>query len=262
MTNRTTDVAVHQSDPVVARQPGPWRRAATVVIVVLMLYLIVAYLVAPALWIRYAHRHPALDATPGITLTGDDHPGDPINVGLIGSENDLQKIMLAAGWYPADPVTLKSSLEIAAGTVLRRPYDDAPVSPLYLWGRKQDLAFEQPVGDDPRQRHHVRFWRSAQLDDQGRPLWAGSATYDKRVGLSHTTGEITHHISSDVDAERDHLFADLQKTGDLGDVQIIADFHKVRSGKNGGGDPWRTDGNLKVATIELHQKSRPVIQKD
>jgi len=157
--------------------------------------------------------------------------------------------MLAAGWYPADPVTLKSSLKIAAGSVLRRPYDDAPVSPLYLWGHKQDLAFEKPVGDDPRRRHHVRFWKSAKLDDQDRPLWAGSVTYDERVGLSHTTGEITHHISADVDAERDHLFADLKKTGDFGEVQVIADFHKVRSGKNGGGDPWHTDGSLEVGVI-------------
>ena len=49
--------------------------------------------------------------------TGDDHPGDPINVGLIGIETDLHKIMLAAGWHPADPVTLRTSLEIAAGIV-------------------------------------------------------------------------------------------------------------------------------------------------
>jgi len=192
-----------------------------------------------------------LDEMPGISYTGDDHPGDPINLALIGSEAQVHTIMLAAEWYPADPVTLKSSLEIAAGTVLRRPYDDAPVSPLYLWGHKQDLAFEKPVGDDPRRRHHVRFWKSPQLDDQGRPLWAGSVTYDERVGLSHTTGQITHHIGPDVDAERDLLFADLKKTGDLGEVQVIPDFHKVRSGINGGGDPWHTDGSLDLGVIVL-----------
>ena len=106
------------------------------------------------------------------------------------------------------------------------------------------------MGDDPRQRHHVRFWKSAKLDDQGRPLWAGSVTYDKRVGLSYTTGQVTHHIGSDVDAERDRLFAELKKTGDLADVQIIDGFHKVLSGKNGGGDPWHTDGRLFVGTIK------------
>ena len=217
---------------------------------ILAVYFLVAYVLLPLVWLRYEYRHPALDELPGITVTGDHHPGDPINVALIGTERQLQQIMLAAGWYPADPVTLRSSLKIAAGTVLRRPYDDAPVSPLYLWGHKQDLSFEKPVGDDPRRRHHVRFWKSAKLDDQGRPLWAGSVTYDERVGLSHTTGQITHHIGPDVDAERDLLFADLKKTGDLEDVKFIDGFHKVKSGRNGGGDPWHTDGRLEMGVIK------------
>jgi hypothetical protein len=94
-----------------------------------------------------------------------------------------------------------------------------------VWGRKQDLAFEQPVGHDPRKRHHVRFWHSDKVDRDGRPLWAGAGTYDERVGLSHTTGQITHHIAADVDTERDHLFRDLQQTGDLAEVYSVEGFH-------------------------------------
>ena len=56
------------------------------------------------------------------------------------------------------------------------------VSDLYLFGRKQDLAFERPIGDNPRKRHHVRFWHWDKLED-GRPVWFGSATLDERVGL-------------------------------------------------------------------------------
>ena len=59
----------------------------------------------------------------------------------------------------ADPITLASSLRIVVDSIVRKPDDDAPVSSLFLFGRKQDLAFELPVGDSPRQRHHVRFWR-------------------------------------------------------------------------------------------------------
>jgi hypothetical protein len=232
------------------RQRSLWFTAAIAFAAILGAYFIIAYVVLPLGWIGYAHRHPALEDIPNITYTGDDHPGDPINVALIGSEHDLKAGMIAAGWYPADPVTLKSSLEIAAGTVLKRPYDDAPVSPLYLYRRKQDLAFEQPVGNDPRQRHHVRFWKSEKLDDQGRPLWAGSATYDKRVGLSHTTGEITHHIAADVDAERDHLAATLKTAGALVSEAYVDGFHKVTTGKNGGGDPWHTDGRLLQAELK------------
>src|SRR5262249_4774795 len=42
---------------------------------------------------------------------------------------------------------------MAEAAVLKRKYEDAPVSNLYLFGRKEDLAFEQPVGDNPRVSH-------------------------------------------------------------------------------------------------------------
>lgn len=209
----------------------------------------IAYVILPLGWHRYEKRHPALGDAPRITHTTTGIPGDPINVGLVATEEDLHRGLLAAEWYPADPITLRSSLRIAAGTVFHRSYDDAPVSSLFLWGRKQDLAFEQPIGNDPRRRHHVRFWRSEELDDAGRPLWLGAATLDTRVGFSHTTGEITHHISPDVDGERDKILADLKRVGALLDQYLVTGFHTVRNGKNGGGDPYHTDGNLGVGVV-------------
>src|SRR6266404_4225206 len=146
-----------------------FRRVVAVLVLLLIAYFVTAYLIVPALWIRYAHRHPSFDDIPRITFTGDDHPGDPLNAALVGTETELKKIMIAAKWYPADSLTLRSCLEIAEASVLKRPYDDAPVSNLCLFGRKQDLAFEQPVGDNPRQRHHVRLWRTEVVDEDGRP---------------------------------------------------------------------------------------------
>ncbi len=225
------------------------RRSLLFVFALLLLYGAAAYLVMPWDWARYMRRHPSLEDVPGITHTAAGIPGDPLNVALIGTETDVKKIMLAGRWYPADPLTLRSCLEIAADTVLTRPYDDAPVSNLYLWGHKENLAFEQPVGGNPRKRHHVRFWRSEKMDPDGRPVWVGSATYDERVGFSRTTGQVTHHIAADVDAERDHLFSTLEQTGDFSDVYAVDDFHKTREGRNGGGDRWYTDGRLFVGVI-------------
>ena len=214
-----------------------------------LLYVVAAYLVIPFATERYFRRHPSLDDIPGVTQTGDGHPGDPLNVALIGTEAEVKAILKAAQWHPADPLGLRSDLEIAGATVLRREYDDAPVSSLYLFGRKEDLAFEQPVGGDPRKRNHVRFWRAENTDPDGRPVWVGSATFDERVGLSHTTGQITHHIAPDVDAERDRLFQDLQQTGDLSETYVVDGFHKTLKGRNGGGDPWYTNGDLYVGVI-------------
>jgi hypothetical protein len=239
-------------EPTPVPAPRRWglrKRLAVLAAGLLLIYLSVAYLLMPAFWKRYTRRHPSLEDIPDITYAANGIPGDPLNVALIGTKAEVVKIMLAANWHPADPLTLRSSLKIAAATVFRRPDVEAPVSNLYLWGRKQDLAFEQPVGHDPRRRHHVRFWRSEKDDPDGRPVWVGSATYDKRVGLSHRTGQVTHHIAADVDAERDHLFHDLEQTGELAEVYTVDGFHKTLEGRNGGGDPWHTDGKLFVGVI-------------
>ena len=140
-------------------------------------------------------------------------------------------------------------MRIVVDSVIRKPDDEAPVSSLFLFGRKQGLAFELPVGDSPRQRHHVRFWRWDKLKD-GRPVWFGSATFDERVGLSHTTGQVTHHIGPDVDAERDLIMSGLLKAGRTQDEYYVNGFHKVLDGRNGGGDPWRTDGRLGAVVLK------------
>ena len=174
-----------------------------------------------------------------------------MNVALVGNEQEIQLAMLSAKWFPADAVTLKSSLRIAAGTMFHRSYSDAPVSSLFFFGRQQDLAFEQPIGNDPRRRHHVRFWRCDQLDEAGRPLWIGAATLDRSVGLSHTTGQITHHIAAAIDPERDKIIDDIRAIGHLAEVYWVEDFQAPPQGKNGGGDPWRSDGRLAVGVIEV-----------
>ena len=188
-------------------------------------------------------------AAPQTTLTAEGYTGDPINLALVATEEEIHCAMLKAGWTPADPITLKSSVRIAADTIERRPYRNAPVSNLYVWDRKQDLAFEQPVGNSPKQRHHVRFWRSEQVDANGKPLWLGAATYDVSVGLSRTTGRVTHHIAPNVDAERDKLIKDLEDASTVEGVYWIDGFQDKLTGQNGGGDPYETDGRLEVGII-------------
>ena len=142
----------------------------------------------------------------------------------------------------------RDSRRIAADTVLRHPDDDAPVSNLFLFGRRQDLAFEQPMPGGPGKRHHVRFWRWDKLYE-GRPAWFGAATFDRSVGFSHTTGQVTHHIAPDVDAERDRLATELQQAGVVQAVDYMDGFHAELEGRNGGGDPWHTDGRLAIVTL-------------
>jgi hypothetical protein len=164
-------------------------------------YLLVAYVALPMIWRHYEHQQK-LDGLPMVTTTADGIPGDAINVGLVGGSKDIVCAMREAGWYAADPITLESSVEISGSVLLERPYPRAPVSPLFYAGRPQDLAFEKPAGRSADQRHHVRFWMVLNAGEELRPVWLGAATFDRSVGVSRYTGEITHHIAADIDSAR------------------------------------------------------------
>jgi hypothetical protein len=146
-------------------------------------------------------------------------------------------------------VTLRSSIAIVDSVVLDRPYHDAPISPLYYQGEKEQLAFEKPGGKSADRRHHVRFWQVLEKGTDGRPVWLGAVTYDRGVGLSHYTGQVTHHIGPDIDAERDLMMHDLAAAGMLDAVFQISGVGPTLFGRNGGGDPYYTDGEIDIGSL-------------
>lgn len=224
-----------------------------------VLYLFLAYVVLPFFWRHYEHQ-PSLAAAPKVSLTSDKIPADPLNIGLVGSQEELIKALVDAGWSPADPLSFTSSVEIADSVLFRRADPDAPVSSLYLWGRKQDLAFEQTLDGNARQRHHVRLWRAEGFEHDGRTFWIGAVTFDTSVGMSHTTGQVTHHIAADIDAERDRLIEQLANAGQLIQIFQVTGIGPTLNGRNGGGDRYYSDGELRVGIIALNnqrQTDRP-----
>lgn len=230
------------------------RRLAFVLLAIAAIYLALAYFLLPLLWTHY-DRQKALADRPMTTSTAQGIPGDPLNVGLVGSREEVIKAIIGAGWFPSDPITLKSSAEIAGSVLLERPYHDAPVSNLYYEGRKQDLAFEKPVGSSADQRHHVRFWKVLDMGQEKRPVWLGSASFDRGVGVSHYTGAITHHIAPDVDADRDLLIHDVKTAGMLSEIYQVTGVGLTLFGRNGGGDPYFTDGELTIGVIRPEAKA-------
>jgi hypothetical protein len=157
--------------------------------------------------------------------------------------------MSASGWYPADPITLRSSIEIVGSVIFDRPYRAAPVSHLFYNGKRQDLAFEKPVGTSADKRHHVRFWRVLDRGQEGRAVWLGAVTFDRGVGLSRDDGRVTHHIGADIDAERDLLTADLETAHVVQTIYEIAGIGPTVAGHNGEGDAYYTDGEIKISVL-------------
>jgi hypothetical protein len=205
--------------------------------VLAVVYLLCAYLIIPAIWSNY-ERQPKLAAFTLRSVTRQGIPGDPMNVGLVGSRAHVVAAMSQAGWHAADAITVRSSVDIGIAVVLDRAYADAPISNLFFEGRRQDLAFEKAATKSPSQRHHVRFWRALDQGVESREVWIGSASFDRGVGFSHDTGQITHHIAPDLDAERDFLIASLAEAGVLSDVYTVDGVGPTLFGRNGGGDPY------------------------
>lgn len=189
----------------------------------------------------------------GRTRTSEGMLGDPVNLAFNGTAAQIHAAMTEAGWTLADEVNLKSSWKIVVSSILRRSYPTAPVSPLFLFGRKQDLAYQQEVAGNPLQRHHVRFWRCPDgwlLPGGRRVGWLGAGTFDTAVGLSLFTLQITHRIDANIDVERDYIVKSLTDgCCDNVKVSLIHDFSSGYHHRNGGGDRVHTDGDLPIVDL-------------
>ncbi|GLU87896.1 LssY C-terminal domain-containing protein [Agromyces sp. NBRC 114283] len=217
----------------------------------LAFWLLLAYLVLPRL-----HRILTTIYVPdyfiGRARTSDGLLGDPVNLALLGEEGAIHEAMRGAGWTRADDVDAASSWRIILSTITRRSYDEAPVSPLFLFGRMQDFAYQQEVEGNPAKRHHVRFWRTPEgwlLPGGRRVDWLAAGTFDRAVGFSLFTLQITHKIDADTDVERDHIVRTVLDAGVPAAVDVIRDFSTGYHSRNGGGDTITTDGDLPVLAL-------------
>jgi hypothetical protein len=221
------------------------------ILIAILFWVLLAYLVLPRI-----HRVLTTIYVPdyfiGRTRTSDGLHGDPVNLALMGEEEQLHAAMTAAGWVRADPVTMRSSLRIVTSTLSRRSYHEAPVSPLFLFGRMQDFAYQQEVAGNPAKRHHVRFWRTPEawlLPGGARVEWLAAGTFDRAVGLSLFTLQVTHKIDADTDIERDFIVKSVLDASSAARLEILRDFSTGYHSRNGGGDSISTDGHLPVLDL-------------
>jgi hypothetical protein len=223
-------------------------------------YLAAAYLILPyavRMGLKIQHRKHV----PRYTITGDGLPGDPVNLALVGDLAQLHAAFIAAGWTGADPLDLKSSWRMVWTFLLNKPYPTAPFSSLYLFGRSQDIGFQQAIGDSPRKRHHVRFWAKSlaetqaevtssrfwlnkdRPDENERVIWLGAATRDTGFSLTRMTFQITHATDSDTNEERTYVIDALAACGAIGQTMLY------KAGQHLPVNHYVTDGDVAVAEL-------------
>ena len=228
-----------------------------------VVWIIVAYLALPRL-----HRILSSIYVPnyfiGRTRTADGILSDPVNLAARGSEEQLHKVMDAAGWSLADDITPRSAWKMVTTVLRRKSYPNAPVSPAFLFGRKQDFAYQQEVDNNPNQRHHVRFWRCPKgwlLPGGHRVDWLAAGTYDRSIGVSLFTFQLTHRIDEDTDIERDYIIQTVQDSSEPVRVAILKDFSSGYHSRNGGGDSIRTDGDLPILELSKVKSQKSTLQQ-
>jgi hypothetical protein len=187
-------------------------------------------------------------SNPITSFNRDGAASDPINVKIVATNGQLAAAFGAGGWYRADEIDFVTSVRISFDSVFGRKYATAPVSNLYLYGRKEDFAFERP-GQSVRERDHARFWDTGTTNTDGRTVWVGGATRDIKVEISKVTHLPTHKISSQVDSERQTVIDDLANSGWVIDESWEANFGKQTEQRNSLGDVYFTDGRRVVLTL-------------
>ena len=220
-------------------------------LLLIVFWVLLTYLLLPRL-----HRIMTQVYVPGYFIgrarTSDGLLGDPVNLALRGHEAQIHMAMTRAGWTRADDLSLRTGFRILRSTLSRRSYHEAPVSPLHLFDRQQDFAYQQEVAGSPSKRHHVRFWRCPEdwmLPGGYSVDWLAAGTYDKSVGLSFFTLQVTHKIEEDTDIERDYIVETVVTGSPEVEVDVIENFSTGYHSRNGGGDLIITDGNLPIIDV-------------
>jgi LssY C-terminus len=245
----------------------PWTVAAA------LTYIVAAYVVLPR-GVRMSLKILQRKHVPRYTMTGDGLPGDPVNLVLKGTRAQLDAAFAAAGWSPADRLTLASSWRMVRAFLLNRPYPTAPFSTLYLYGRGQDVGFQKAIDNSPRKRHHIRFWalslerteamlgrasfwfKDDHPTDHAEVFWVGAGTKDTGFSLTRLTFQITHATDSDTNAERDFIVAELKNSGTIGEINVYPPRHRLATTRV---NHYVTDGEIAAASLSADARPQPAV---
>lgn len=193
--------------------------------------------------------HALLTGVPQRSETADGKPGDPLNLVIIGSQQQITNAFAQAGWIIPRPKQNQSILKTVQAVIQDQGYDAAPISNLYLFARPQDLAFEK-VLDTFNMRHHLRLWRSAAKTPDGREIWVGAAVHD--TGIDIHPGVVSHATDPNLDEERAKVGADLLDTSLVSAEALIVPPQPLTQGLTGTGGAWHTDGKLLVIELKTN----------
>lgn len=179
-------------------------------------------------------------ATTNVPGTGT---GDPVNLVIIGEFATLISAFTAR-WDETETITLATCWKTTRSFLLGSQYRYSPVSPLFLFGRCQDVALQRSR-HSINERLHLRLWLT-ELRFQGQPVWIGQVSRDIGVRFTWKTWNLTtHRIDPEVDESRDYVVEDLleaERIEAAGYLDGVGSCTPSQPRHNLTGDPYFTDG--------------------
>jgi hypothetical protein len=183
--------------------------------------------------------------------------GDPLNLVLIGSREDLSSAFVRRGWLPAEQNYGAAVWKTIKSFLFGTRYRYSPVSPLYFRKRQQDFAGQKPR-HTVHQRNHLRAWLSP-MRYQGKPVWIGQISRDIGVRFSFKVWPpVTHKIDPDIDEAMYALLEDLvysQQLAKSGWVKGVGKATRSKPRHNLTGDPYFTAGLRAVLMFDRRPHS-------
>jgi hypothetical protein len=131
-------------------------------------YGFAAYIILPRA-IRWGLKILQRKRVPSYTITGDGLPGDPVNVALVGTLQQLRSAFASLGWSEADRLGLASSWGMIRAFIFNSPY------PTARYPSRAGPLLARPLRSGSGSIR--RFWQLRMGDTAflGRPWLAGPA---------------------------------------------------------------------------------------
>jgi hypothetical protein len=182
---------------------------------------------------------------------GDEY-GDPLNMVIIGETYDIVPALVRRGWHATEVIWSSAILRTIKSFLLGEPYRYSPISPLYVYGRPQDIGWQKARGT-VNERNHMRFWLSP-IRYRGQKVFVGQISRDIGVKFTLKSPTIsTHVIDPDIDEARRYFIEDMAYSQALtrhGYVKGVGFVSREKPKMNLMGDPIYTDGLRVVLFFE------------
>ena len=200
-----------------------------------------------------------LEQLPCCAMDADgQREGDPLNFVLVGESADVLNSLSRSGWSFTHRIDFRTVRREVGAVIGGTAYPVAPVSSLFVFGRKQDVALQR-ARRSIAQRNHLRLWL-APYRFEGRPVWIGQISRDIGVKVTPKSPTLTTHIiDPQVDATREYLLHSLIAEGFVdrfGFVKGSAAGTRLQPRVNLTGDPYHSDG-LRLVVILAREPVTP-----